>query len=828
MITNFVIITLICIIIIGIIAYDSYKNTEHFTSDLSRDIEIKYFFRTYDDYVNNFNNSSIITQEIKDIPFYDKFTTLYIYSITTGQTSNPTPTPKSSSISSPTSSMQLAQPLYSDPQYYNIFGLSEFNTNHQKSISKFVGLYEIFKNATLKDPNVNEDYKNFKIKHTMKIDFFDDSNKSTLIGAINNTGNNKFLEVSFNSFDNNTSFLAFEYNGSNTGNSYTIKNKLPRSSYAKMDINSAVKYVNPMSSNQDVDQQTINELNQFTNTAGIISGIKSISFEVVAIKRTLTDNITQGNIYHQFNIIIENGQNQFKKIFYQFEDTPDTAHFYSNIKNISIYLNDQVNGKTNTFKISYEMEGGIYYQFEPTRIQTVRVTRWNKIIDGYNETILTPVIPQEYQSDYLYLGHVFANAGTDPSKYPHDALLVKKNNNYVIQGSKASLKWENMNGNTPMWATPKSQPTQYFPLSIGYSSIINQQSFYYAHLSVMNEEQNGLKFKGLGDVVVSTIKANKLRLNYIFDFKNLGNLQLRLPLVAPLPIALIREDLLETTKSNVNRIWYDKKSRVDLDGEAYTIYPNRNNGSKNFISMNLIINSSGYGALDGRGQEKRYKINPIFMYPYPRVNEINSFNSISSNIPATNSALMTTDQNNMSNISNISNVYVLTSLIGNNVNDSDLRFNIYYITNIALKRDQDNLTGNDVANMIKNNNDKITSITNNRNQSKTDYQKNIDFNANINAIQDTYNHRFSYINDINQQLSTIRQNEKDMVNREIENIQNKMNFFDSYSDQGQKEIKNINVSLSDQADKESQLIQQYNLQRDNDRILKFLARQIVK
>ncbi len=304
----------------------------------------------------------------------------------------------------------------------------------------------------------------------------------------------------------------------------------------------------------------------------------------------------------------------------------------------------------------------------------------------------------------------------------------------------------------------------------GGKLINNKASYLFINPNDMVKDINGTNynFKGFGGTIIEETGRGNPRPNK--------------------DLALVREDCLIQNPNNITQLWNDRGSRARRDGSIWT-YNHGNGNPQNRLGLpgdDLTIFQSGYN----QPSEKRWIINDSCLVPQPQ---------------------LLTD----AEISNINNL----------VAD---RTRFYFMQIITLKNEKDAIVNPNIPQMndstiFKN---QINQMINN---SKSLYDLNNQANKNTNDMQNQYNNHYNFINLLKDTITPIKNNEKIMYNDyspKINQITSEMDNkilsepIDLYSE--------INNSFITNSKKTSDLVQQYNLQRDNDKILKFIGEQVSK
>ncbi len=276
--------------------------------------------------------------------------------------------------------------IITDPRKYKTFMNSDFDTQHIKAISRFLGLRDKI-NTTVNDMNAKDggtNYAQYLITHKMMVLF--------------NSDIDKYLEINFNNLEN-TPIIKIIYN--HETKKLKIENTLLTESPPELDLN-----------------------NGFGN---------SIEFSVITLKRNAA-------VTNQFRFII-NGN------MYCYTLPPGIDnHFYNNLKNITVYPTNT----NNYFRISHTCTGEIYTSYSDIKIRSQRIptNSYDYSVKGTNIykpfNLLRPNTP----AGYLPLGSYYINNLGNANTNPRGALILEANNDYVRPTNEFSKlgftnKWDN-------------------------------------------------------------------------------------------------------------------------------------------------------------------------------------------------------------------------------------------------------------------------------------------------------------------------------------------------------------------------------------------------
>jgi hypothetical protein len=684
------------------------------------------------------------------------------------------------------SKIYINNTTFNDPKKFMTFMNQDFNELHQKAIASFLGLRD---GINMKS---TQDYQHFVVKHKILVSF--DSNID------------KYLEINFNNFQNNAQFIKIIYNHTNM--KCVVENSLPESTDSEIIV--------PRTT---MEPSEIILSNGFGNT---------IEFVMTTIRRT-------GVIYNQFSFFI-NGNMYCYNLPNGIEN-----HFYNGLRNITIYSSNT--NSNNSFTIRHTCNGEIYSSYAARKIDWIRVP---KNAGYYDTRAVIRDIPNSWGGFHL----VIPNMGTFPGYLPIGAYMIRgynttdpnlmtnpafesalilKEGDYVIPGTKYWNTWDNGRNYGSGWAE--------YPRWDELAEDGTKYIFMNSSIETKNVNGTDYAFKGLGGDAITVMKGtqwgkdkiaerkynkenyshkwwantgifgddwatgpdNGSFINYaglsydIIQAENDNYLGFRRYQENPQPykpLALIREDCLEehTASSGAQALWWSTGTTT-REGSVWT-YNNEainKEGSAGYPGDWLTVFNVGSGAPE---PQKKLKIKDTCLFPQPQ--------------------LLTNDEK-----INIDAIVVD-------------RTNTYLDNLKTLKTTKDSVINPNI-NLIKTENTlKITNLNQSINNSKSIYDSDYNANMNVNAVQDKYNNRYDFMNLLSDKLTPLKATERTLYN----NQKPKLNTISSAIDTSLYEqvnlLKEANKNFISKSSNTSDLVKQYNLQRDNDKILRFIGQQVSK
>ena len=599
---------------------------------------------------------------------------------------------------------------------------------------------------------INKDFTYFLISNSILIEF---------------SKKNQFLEIEFNS-KNNTKILKL------TINSIDEKNE---NINIEMNIDKKEKYSN-------------NNTNKYINKIEFVNK--------TAKNKDKEDNI---KFYNDFYIILYYSDSTNEKIYIKQLEEGLNNHFCENLLNVSVYSNP-----LNNIAIYDNFLFDIYLENFQPKIKSKRIEKFDLIaLTHMTGRIYRPSNnDSKYGSlgDYMYderkeayvkikkspwyafaalgwigliVGSAIANTRKNKTvdiayKNLRDALLLSTENEYVIPAERVGYSWDD----NFTYLKSKNKNTN--------SDATNALSFEKRKdpLVLFNLHpvtKNGFIYYPLGDFAyVGAIDDNLLKKTFQ---KNRGDTNKNDYLLSDykdklfnttIPHVLVREDCLEPiVNQGPNFIWWDAGAGnlTAVDGSAgsywvkYINYTQKaideanskdsdNGGYKNsdvnnpgnFLAIFNGVHNMGKDFSTHFNKPRNYKIKKDFLIGQPRPSIINEMKTPI--IEAIKVKLKNTIED-----------YVITKPSSNN--------------NVSPY---------------------ISQINKDKTDSQLKYTTSVNFNKKMENIQKDYDHNFSYIADINTQLSNIRQQEKAFVQNQIKKQ------LESHKNKIENNIKNQTETLN--------------------------------
>lgn len=579
----------------------------------------------------------------------------------------------------------------------------------------------------------------------------------------------KYLEITFNNFDN-MPFVKIIYN--HTNKKCIIENQLP---------------TNGTTPGALTKQEMV--LNGF--------GI-NIEFLAITLKR-------KGVISNQFSIIINNTMYCYNLI------GGIDNHFYNALRNITIYApNNNVN---NTFRISHMCSGEIYASYAERKIKSMRAERGNYTgkawIGGYE--IIRPNTATDYTSQYA-LGVYLNVPNTIWGEMRTNEVLMKplllREGDYVKPAESYTNIWnikkENSDKPQYLFLNPDDTEinvngTNYEFKGLGGDIIEVTPESVQENIRVFRDQIVGF---GIDQAAIDADKAAKQRLfdanpvvpSWYYNERNLSvNPSLNFyDAVNPdkwrkfRPLALVRKDCLEEHPNNAQKLWDDRDSGADKNLSIWT-YNHEYNGHAGHSGHNLAVFQGNY---DNPSPRQKYRIKE--------------------------SCLL--DQPQLLNDAQISQINALV----------DQKIQNYLTKIVNLKREKDANVGSNTSQM-----NQITTLKTDLNSMINDSKSSYDLvykqNMDVNAMQNQYNKHYDFINLLKDKVTPVKNNEKILYNDYSPTINQITKEMDNkVLSEPIGLFSEIDTNFITKSQQISDLTQQYNLQRESDKVLKFMGELISK
>jgi hypothetical protein len=650
--------------------------------------------------------------------------------------------------------------IFKDSGEYLTFMNKDFTElTHQTAIASFLGLREAI------NLRATNDYQHYVIKHKMTVSF-----KSPV---------DKYLEITFNNFDN-MPFVKIIYNHTDKNDKKCIIEK-------------------PFG----LSTKVIDLPNGFGN---------KIEFLTITLRRN-------GVISNQFSIIINNTMYCSNLIGWD-------NHFYTYLRNITIYApNTNVN---NTFRISHMCSGEIYASYAERKIKSMRAERDNYIAKAYIHNfdnkgsfeLLKPNTTTDYTTHYA-LGSYLNVPDTVWGNMRKNEVLMKplilQDGDYVKPATSYTNVWGTKN--------PRVTSSHYLFLNPDDKEInINGTNHQFKGLggdifevTPGSEDKNIKNFRdqivGVGnnpDEVKADKEAKQAAYrredvpSWYYNQAKLEDGELRWynymhPTYPELdeiykfaPLALVREDCLETHPNEARLLWNDIGSDESKNLSIWT-YNHEYNGHAGHSGHNLVVFQGNY---DNPSPRQKYRIKESCLLDQPQ--------------------LLNDDQ-----------ISYINSLVDQKIQN--------YLTKIVnLKREKDEKDAKNAK--IASDKSQMNQITPLKtdintmiNDSKSSYDLVYKQNMDVNAMQNQYNKHYDFINLLKDKVTPVKNNEKILYNDyspTINQITTEMNNKILSEPIGL--FSEIDTNFITKSQQISDLTQQYNLQRESDKVLKFMGELISK
>jgi len=598
----------------------------------------------------------------------------------------------------------------------NIFTPTNFTDNYTLMIAKFLTGRDKINNwiNTVLLENFR-DYMYFTLHTNYYIEISGSPTYFEII--LNKKDNNELFKINCNKFESNT------YN---------------------------TKITNNISDVPEVKNYTLNSL-QYINI-------------IITTVRVKTNNLANPyKLENNINIIFNNNESDYKNF-----KLPDGLenHFLNNFKDISYNCPDS----NVRIKLTSNFNASIYGGILSPLIESKRTRLFNPLVGNGSSTYLLAdknlsVKRAIKQDDYLPLGDYYDNNLVD-------ALLLKRDLNYIIPPIKATRRWYSYSGrrnNMPM-AT--------------YS--INNRSKEVDYITN-----------------IKTIEKRNFRFDSIADFIKIGSWgsnTITLDENSPEHI-LVREDCLEYSTNNPVLVYVDSGSKADDDLAIWTYFNNHETGIgfpgaklANFVlGYDTNINSQYPNNIHKRKPKESCLVSQSLSTRYP-----DTANLIKTDIDT----FFTQFYEDLISYKN----KIKTN---QNINSINNPIELVY-TSTSQRRIVD------TKNIIEN--------------SSSAYQNINNYNQQMDQIQNKNNETYSFISDVNKQLNEIRNNEKKLVNDELNMIYNNItsnngieNIITKNNDTSMMVDSSINQLGKEIYDK----VGEYSVQKQNQKIFKVINPQII-
>ena len=611
------------------------------------------------------------------------------------------------------------------------------------------------------------DYQHYIIKHKMTVSF-----KYPV---------DKYLEITFNNFDN-MPFVKIIYN--HTNKKCIIENQLPTNG---------------------TTPGVLTKQEMVLNGFGI-----NIEFLAITLKR-------KGVISNQFSIIINNtigSKAGITMYCYNLIGGIDN-HFYNALRNITIYApNTNLN---NTFKISHMCSGEIYASYAQRKIKSMRAERdnytgkaWLPLRGGFE--IIRPNTATDYTSHYalgVYLnipGAVWGDMRLKTNEVLMKPLILQEGD-YVKPATSYTNVWnikkENSDKPQYLFLNPDDTEisvngTNYLFRGLGAEIIEVTPESLVENVDIFRRQIVGLGFDDASRAIDKAAKqrlfdANPVVPSWYYNQAKLETGELNwYDSFNPdkwrkfRPLALVRDECLEEHPNNAQKLWDDIGSGANKNLSIWT-YNHEYNGHAGHSGHNLAVFQGNY---DNPSPRQKYRIKE--------------------------SCLL--DQPQLLNDAQISQINALV----------DQKIENYLTKIVNLKREKDAKVGSNTSQM-----NQITTLKTDLNSmindSKSKYNSDYTKNMDVNAMQNQYNKHYDFINLLKDKVTPVKNNEKILYNDYSPTINQITKEMDNkVLSEPIGLFSEIDTNFITKSQQISDLTQQYNLQRESDKVLKFMGELISK
>lgn len=382
-----------------------------------------------------------------------------------------------------------------------------------------------------------------------------------------------------------------------------------------------------------------------------------------------------------------------------------------------------------------------------------------------------------------------------------------QNNNYTVKGT----NWDKLNPfNKPFNLLRPNVSASWYPLGsyLIYNLGSTNDNPYHQPLIVQEGDyvQSSIRYSNMWDNDGKRSKGWRRGANYQFTllnaddevinikgsdytFRGLGGSVLDnkpSDIYNGLQVALIREDCLEEHPFYAEALWMDKGSGAKRDGSIWS-YNFRYLGHSGNPGQNLAVFQSGY---NNPSPNKKWIIKESCLVPQPQL--------------LTNAEISQID-----------------ALVDNKIN--------FYLTTIVALKGEKDASGTSDTSQMRNIKASKDDINNKINTSKSAYDNINKQNIVVNDMQNQYNKHYKFINLLKDTITPIKTKETNLYNDyspKIDKIISGIggnNLFDHVN-----KFKEIDNQFINKSIETSDLVKQYNLQRESEKILQFLGDTVSK
>lgn len=443
-------------------------------------------------------------------------------------------------------------------------------------------------------------------------------------------------------------------------------------------------------------------------------------------------------------------------------------HFYNALKNITIYASG------NTFTISHNWMCKIYTPNVKAKIESRRV---DKNVNNYVTRARIGSIPGKWFGFSL----VVPNADPKNNEYAVGSYLVRPGMSDMrtdpnLMGALILKEGDYVKPSTSvtdMWDNKKGGGSIKLP-------ILSADNLLYTFFNANDRKEtvNGTEHDFIalgGDAVTQGNLIKQLNLKNVY-----------------LPLALVRRDCLQEYPNGILGLWNDTGSGAARDGSIWTYNHGNNKENKvRSVGSNLVVFNNSHNIPEAPVKSKKWIIKESCLLPQPQL-------------------LTDAEKTN------------IEASIKENINKY-----LSYLTN--LKREKDAIVNINESQMNESTKFK-TQINQLINNSKSAYDNINKQNIDVNDMQNKYNKHYDFINLLKDTITPINNKETNLYKLyspiKIDQISSDVN--NTTLSESANVFNEINNNFITNTKTTSDLVQQYNLQRDNDKILQLLGNQVSK
>ena len=546
-----------------------------------------------------------------------------------------------------------------------------------------------------------------------------------------------------------------------------------------------LKITNNISGTPEIKQYNFNQL-------------QSIEINITTVKIQTNATTNPFKLENNINIVINGDTANY--INFKLPDGLEN-HFLNNFKNLTYTCRNETSGVNVTFIPGFMAL--LYGGKIPPPILSQRTTSFKTLVGqigrsdqawmrGGNFFIKRP----NKIEDYLPVGDYYDNRLVD-------ALLLKKDPNYVIGVESANRKWTNEGAS----GTNKNILT--------YANN-NRTKVLDVITNIKTKENRPVQFLSLGDLLI----VNSQWSSWGGATINIGENNSE--------HVLIREDCLEEIPSGASLLYTDKGSHADLDLSIWT-YCYNNDNHIGFPGVNLANFVIGYEGSDFNRQypnnirKKRVK------------QDCMEWKFLDEKYPGTGN-LIKTDLDvffaDVSNFVDIPKNIKENFVVGVRGSSGYEYFGDMTSYTALLKGNQSvDAVTNPIEPIYKSASQRrVDATTNKVNQSSSAFESTITRNQKMDQIQTDNNQMYSYLSDVNRQLSEIRAQEKQLVNNELNQLSSGVTSTDSLGNLVSKNNEtsvSVDRSLNQLGQNIAGQVGDYSVQTQNQKLFRVINPQVV-